>query len=63
MKGVTYMLAFLLILAAGVWAGHIGLDRVEHAQALHCARTSIGTDSAIVDCYTSRGLAIPEDMK
>lgn len=57
------MIAFLLIALAGAIAGDIALDRVEQAQALQCARHSERTDTAIVDCYTSRGLPVPRDMR
>ena len=57
------MLTFILICLAAIYAGDAALDRVEQAQALQCARQSERTDSAIVDCYTSRGQPVPEDMK
>jgi hypothetical protein len=57
------MLTFILICLAAIYAGDTALDRVERAQALQCARHSERTDMAIVDCYTSRGLPVPEDMR
>ncbi len=30
--------------------------------ALECAQTGEGTDSAIVECYTSRGLTTPDGL-
>lgn len=57
-------LLFLLVLTcAAIYAGDTGLDRVEQAQALQCARASDGTDAAIVQCYTDRDQPVPEDMK
>lgn len=38
------------------------LERKAERDALACARASIGTDSAIVECYTSRNLPIPRDL-
>lgn len=35
-------------------------DAVADDAALACARASDGTDSSIADCYTSRGLPLPE---
>jgi hypothetical protein len=54
----------LLLMGGGAYvaADHAEV-RVREALALKCARESIGTDSAICDCYTSRDLPIPEDMK
>lgn len=53
---------FTLFCAVGSCVGHVAEVRVRDASALHCARTSDGTDSAIADCYTVRGLAIPADL-
>jgi hypothetical protein len=36
--------------------------RVAQMNALGCARQSAGTDLAIADCYTVRGLPCPDDI-
>lgn len=38
----------------------INLAKSPEEDALQCARDSIGTDQAIVDCYIDRGLPAPE---
>lgn len=60
---MRWLLLSLIALALAVTAGHIGLRRVEQAQALQCAKHSDGTDAAICDCYTRYGLEVPEDMQ
>lgn len=63
------MMRFLLTLAActatagGIYcAGDIGADRVEQALALKCARESIGTDSAIAECFARYSQPCPDDI-
>lgn len=36
--------------------------RVLEGAALACARASYGTDAAIAQCYTDRGLPVPDDV-
>ena len=63
------MIRFLLsLMACGATAGAIycagdaGADRVEQALALKCARESIGTDSAIADCFARYSQPCPDDI-
>lgn len=59
--GALLPVAVLFLFAAvGSCVGHGAELRVREAAALACARDSDGTDSAIADCYTVRGLALPE---
>ena len=63
MSRLAWYTAAMLALAGALYAaGDAGLRRVEESAALRCARASDGTDSSIAECYTSRGLAVPEDL-
>jgi archaellum component FlaF (FlaF/FlaG flagellin family) len=63
MRTFLVTLAALLVAFAALYvSGRHALERVERAQALACARSSDGADQSIADCYTSRGLAVPEDL-
>ena len=63
MKRFLLMLTTLAAIGAALYfSGDAALHRAEEASALHCARASDGTDSSIADCYTQRGLPIPEDL-
>ena len=50
-----------LFAISGVLTGQTVKKRTE-AAALECARSSDGADQSIVDCYTVRGLAVPDDV-
>lgn len=62
-RNLAWLWAACLCFLAAVAAGHIGLRRVEQAQALQCAKLSDGTDAEICACYHKYGLDTPEDMQ
>lgn len=59
MKYLLLPVGFALL---GVSLALAATARNPERDALACARASDGTDQAIVDCYTTRGLPIPDDV-
>jgi hypothetical protein len=62
-KTLLQAIAFIVLSCAAMYyAGRAGMARVDEASALRCARSSSGTDQSIADCFTVRGLRVPEDL-
>ena len=56
------LVMFLILVMAAYYADQATRPASPDARALACARASIGTDSAIADCYTRHGLPAPSDI-
>jgi len=70
MSRAAVVAAVLAALTLASCAANRAESRFQEASALACARASVadfeseyaGTDQAIADCYTSRGLPLPEGI-
>lgn len=59
-RAALILAALALLSSCAGCVTRAGLERVTEASALSCARASDGTDTSIADCYTARGLPLPE---
>ena len=53
---IVYTVLGACVLYTAIVTAQVLADRVRAASALHCARTSDGTDQAIATCFEQRGM-------